>query len=197
MKTSLMGISLLLGTLAFSGASFSETHQHKHSMTKGAKHDPHFLDMMIEHHKDGIKMTEMAQKKAESKEIKELAQKIASDQKKELNQMQQWREKYSSASQSDEMVPKMDMSELQNAEGKEFDKKFAEMMAKHHEDGIKMSQEAIPMLENKQIKQFAQNSVKNQTREVKQLHSLHSSIEKKTSTGTGSEEKEEILETEE
>ena len=142
------GVSLLLGAIAFAPGVFSQTTTtHNHAMEKGASHDPHFLDMMTEHHKDGIKMAEMASEKAESKEIKAMAQKIAKDQKKELKQMQEWRQqKYSSAPKTEQMPPKMDMSKLENSKGAEFDKNFAMMMTKHHEEGIKMAQEALPML---------------------------------------------------
>lgn len=184
-----LGVSLLLGALVISPIALSQTSNHSHTMEKGASHDPHFLDMMSEHHKDGIKMAEMAADKAQNKEIKAMAQKIAKDQKKELKQMQEWRQqKYSSAPKSEQMPSKMDMTKLENAKGSEFDKNFVMMMAKHHEEGIKMAEEAIPMLENGQIKQFAQNATKNQTKEMKQLHNLHSSLDKNTSKGTGSSE---------
>lgn len=180
-------LSLVLGVLSLSPVASSQpSSQHNHSMEKGASHDPHFLDMMSQHHKEGIKMAEMAATKAESKDIKAMAEKIAKDQKEELKQMQEWRQKkFSSAPKSEQKPSKMDLSKLENAKGAEFDKTFAMMMAKHHEDGIKMAQEAIPMLKDNQVKQFAQNATKNQTREMKKLHSLHSSLEKKSSTGTG------------
>lgn len=189
MKNSAL-IGLALTGLIFSGTAFTESTQKKMDqaamMEKSSGHDPHFLDMMSEHHKDGIKMAEMASQKAESKEIKTMANKILKDQKKELKQMQEWRQdKFASVPKSQEMPSKMDMSKLETSKGAEFDKNFAMMMASHHEDGIKMAQEAIPMLKNSQIKQFAQNSTKNQTKEMHQLHEMHSSLEKKTSTGTG------------
>lgn len=179
--------SLIIGALTLSSAAFPQMKEmHKHSMEKGPEHDPHFLDMMTTHHKDGIKMAQLATERAESKEVKSMAQKILRDQKNELKQMQEWRQgKYSSAPKSKQITPKVDMSQLEEAKGADFDKNFAKMMAKHHEEGIKIAEEAIPMLENNQIKQFAQNTTKNQTIEMKQLKDLFSSLQKKTSTGTG------------
>lgn len=188
MKNSAL-LGLALTGMIFSGTAFTESTQKKMdhaAMMKTTGHDPHFLDMMIEHHKDGIKMAEMATQKAQGQEIKTMANKILKDQKKELKQMQEWRqEKFASIPKSEDMMPKMDMNKLENSKGAEFDKNFVMMMASHHEDGIKMAEEAIPMLKNNQIKQFAQNASKNQTKEMNQLHEMHSSLEKKTSTGTG------------
>lgn len=168
----------------------ADTNKMKHdhaAMEQSTGHDPHFLDMMSEHHKDGIKMAEMAVEKAESKEIKSVASKIAKDQRKELQQMQEWRKKqFSSVPKTDEKPPKMDMSKLEESKGKEFDKQFAMMMAKHHEDGIKMAEEAIPSLKNDQIKKFAQIATKNQSKEKDLLHKLHTGLDQKSSTGTGS-----------
>jgi uncharacterized protein (DUF305 family) len=190
-----LGISLLVGAFSISGSALAEMTYKKSvhkTMDQGTAHDPHFLDQMTEHHKDGIKMADMALQKAQSKEIKAMADKMAKDHKRELKQMQDWRKKnYSSIEEAKVMPSKMDMSKLENSEGDEFDKKFAGMMARHHEDGIKMAQEAMPMLQNKQIKQFAENMTKNQTMEMKQLQKLQSSLETKTSTGTGTSEESE------
>lgn len=185
-----IAITMMLGALTLAPAAFAQTSSQTSTMQEqSAAHDPKYLDMMTEHHKGGIKMAEMASKKAESKEVKNMAEKLVKDQKKELKQMQEWREqKFASAPKSEQMPPKMDMSKLENSTGKEFDTNFAMMMAQHHEEGIKMTEEAIPKLQNNQIKEFAQSTTKNQTKEMKELHNLHSSLEKNTSKGTGSQE---------
>lgn len=183
--------TFVISSLAIATVSFSETYKHPHNAAseQSTGHDPHFLDMMSAHHQDGIKMAEMAADKAETREIKAVANKIVKDQKKELKQMQEWRkDQFSSIPKSEEMPPKMDMSKLEDAEGKEFDKTFAHLMAKHHEDGIKMAKEAIPSLKNQQVREFAQTATKNQTKEMQLLHNLHTSLDKKTSEGTGSSE---------
>lgn len=50
-----------------------------------------FLDVMITHHQGAVQMATDAQSKSERPEVKELAAKITADQKKEIEQMKQWR----------------------------------------------------------------------------------------------------------
>lgn len=72
-------------------ASMSMDMSHLQSMT-GRQLDMMFIDMMIPHHEGAIVMAQDALQKAEHQEIKELAQKIIDDQRKEIAQLKQWKE---------------------------------------------------------------------------------------------------------
>jgi uncharacterized protein (DUF305 family) len=61
----------------------------------GKELDLMFIDMMIPHHQGAIEMARDAVAKAEHPEIKDLAQKVISAQQKEIEQMQQWKSKWS------------------------------------------------------------------------------------------------------
>ncbi|MES2642484.1 MAG: DUF305 domain-containing protein [Myxococcota bacterium] len=50
-----------------------------------------FIDAMIPHHQDALRMAEDVRAKTERPEIKELADRITAAQKKEIDQMQEWR----------------------------------------------------------------------------------------------------------
>lgn len=50
-----------------------------------------FLDAMIPHHEGAVEMATDVQTKSEKAEVKELAAKMVADQKKEIEQMKQWR----------------------------------------------------------------------------------------------------------
>ncbi len=187
---SLYASAVLAAVLSFStGVSAKdETHKHgnmdhsKMGHTQGQMDDAQFLDKFTQHHKDGIKMAEMAVDKAQNPDLKKMAEKMLKDQTKEIDQMQKWRkDQYASVQETDASVPKMDMSPLEKAEGNEFDRQFASMMAKHHEDGIAMAKEAAPKIENKQVKKFAQTAAKNQTKEKQML----SKYAKAASTASG------------
>jgi uncharacterized protein (DUF305 family) len=56
--------------------------------------DEAFIDAMIPHHQSAIEMAEVASKKSEYPEIKELAENIISAQKQEIEQMKQWRKEW-------------------------------------------------------------------------------------------------------
>jgi uncharacterized protein (DUF305 family) len=59
--------------------------------------DEAFIDAMIPHHQSAIEMAQVASKKSEIPEIKELAGNIVSAQKREIEQMKQWRKQWYSS----------------------------------------------------------------------------------------------------
>ena len=71
-------------------SSMSMNMSHVQSMS-GHALDMMFIDMMIPHHEGGLAMGQDALAKAEHPEIKELAQKMIEKQKKEIDQMKQWK----------------------------------------------------------------------------------------------------------
>lgn len=152
----------------------------------GSQVDAHFLDRFVKHHQDGIEMAKLAQARAQTPEIKSMAEKILKDQPKEIAQMQKWRTRhFNSVGKATDMPPEMQMARLRTASGSEFDLVFAGMMKKHHEDGIKMIEDVEGDLKNPEVKQFAEQAKKNQSKERDQLAQLQSSL-KGTLSGTTS-----------
>jgi uncharacterized protein (DUF305 family) len=56
--------------------------------------DRAFIDAMIPHHQSAIYMAQLAHEKSEIPEIKDLAENIVSAQKREIEQMKQWRKQW-------------------------------------------------------------------------------------------------------
>lgn len=61
---------------------------------KGDAFDAMFIDMMIPHHEGAITMARDALKKAQHKEIKDMARNIIDAQKKEIDQMTKWKKEW-------------------------------------------------------------------------------------------------------
>jgi uncharacterized protein (DUF305 family) len=59
--------------------------------TEDTSYDARFIDMMIPHHRGAIMMAESAIGKAAHPELRQFAEKIAADQKREIEEMQGWR----------------------------------------------------------------------------------------------------------
>lgn len=157
---------LLTLFLLISSVSYSATNEGEKSF------DAKFLDKMTQHHKDGIEMAKMAQNKTSNKMVQEMSEKMIKDQQQEIQQMQKWRnDLYSNVPRSSDRPAKMNMSELKNAKGEEFDKKFLSMMSKHHESGIKMFEEAQEKAVNPRVKEFATKASQKQAQE--QDHMKH------------------------
>lgn len=145
----------------------------------GAKATPPdivFLDQFSEHHTEAIKMAEMAVSKASDPQVKQMAEKMASDQKKEIAQMKKWRKEIdASAPRGMLEMPKMDMSGLREKSGREFDVTFLDMMSRHHSQGVEMAKAAVDKVSNLQVKAFAQAAADNQDRERKHLEQMRNS----------------------
>jgi uncharacterized protein (DUF305 family) len=66
-------------------------------LSKREPFDEAFIDAMIPHHRSAIQMAQVAYKKSKIPEIKELAENIMSAQKREIEQMKQWRKQWYSS----------------------------------------------------------------------------------------------------
>jgi uncharacterized protein (DUF305 family) len=161
------------------------------SMMSGMKSDPdaasqpydlQFIDTMTHHHEGAVRMSEMALMKSQNDELKKFAQKIIDDQKKEIAQMKQWRDKWYPGKppaknmempgmmDSMKMMTSEDMKKMEAASGKDFDLHFLEMMTPHHEGAVKMSQEALTKAEHPEIKTLAGKIIKAQEAEIKMMN---------------------------
>jgi uncharacterized protein (DUF305 family) len=63
-------------------------------LSKREPFDEAFIDAMIPHHQSAIQMAQVASKQSKIPEIKELAGTIVSAQKREIEQMKQWRKEW-------------------------------------------------------------------------------------------------------
>ena len=146
-----------------------------------APFDLQFIDTMSRHHQGAIEMAEMALKKSENAELKKFAQKIIDDQKKEITQMKDWRDKWFAgqpAAKNMEMPGMSDsmkmtgdgMKKMEAATGKEFDVQFLDMMMPHHAGAVAMAKEALQKSEKAEIKTLANSITKAQEAEIKQMN---------------------------
>ena len=144
-------------------------------------YDLQFIDTMTHHHQGAVEMAEMALKKTTNAELKTFAQKIIDDQKKEIAQMKDWREKWYAGKppamnmempgMSDSMKMMMDdgMKKMEAASGKDFDLMFLDMMTPHHQGATTMAKEALTKAEHPEIKTLANQIIKAQEAEIKQM----------------------------
>ena len=126
-------------------------------------------------------MAKMALTKSNNAELKTFAQKIIDDQNKEIAQMKDWREKwYAGKPQAMNMeMPGMGdgmkmmmgdgMKKMEAMSGKDFDIHFLDMMTPHHQGAITMAREALRKAEHPEIKTLANNIIKAQEAEIKQM----------------------------
>jgi uncharacterized protein (DUF305 family) len=143
--------------------------------------DRHFIEQMIPHHVDAVEMSELALGRAQSEEVKELAQNIITSQSTEINQMKTWYRQwfgseYTEAEDDFRMGPglmrgrmgmmggNIDFEALQSAE--DFDSAFAKEMIPHHQMAIMMATMLERSTNRPEMKQLASDIIKTQTSEI-------------------------------
>ena len=81
--------------LEMPGMAMSDMTAREKELANTSDADVMFLDMMTPHHEGAIKMAEEALKKAEHREIKQLAEGIIRAQRAEIEQMNSWKKEWS------------------------------------------------------------------------------------------------------
>ncbi|GGK34124.1 hypothetical protein GCM10008955_30260 [Deinococcus malanensis] len=75
-------------------------------------------------------------------------------------------------SSSSGMNMKMDMSGLEKLKGKAFDRAFLSMMIPHHQMAADMSRAVLPKTKDATVKRWANEIIKAQNMEIKQMNTL-------------------------
>ncbi|MGW1428726.1 DUF305 domain-containing protein [Streptomyces sp. NPDC002431] len=152
--------------------------------------DVEFAQQMIPHHQQAIEMARLADGRAADAEIKKLASAIEDAQDPEINTMKGWLTSWGKplpdASMGD--MPGMDhgsdgagmpgmmsdkeMDGLEAARGKDFDRKFAQLMIGHHEGAVTMAEKEQKDGRNADAKKLAEAVVTAQTAEIEQMNKI-------------------------
>lgn len=145
--------------------------------------DVAFATNMIPHHKQALEMAELAETRAKSQKVKDLAAQIKNAQGPEIETMTGWLtawgqpipEDMSGMDMSGSMPGMMTMDEMQdleNASGAEFDQMFLTMMIKHHQGAIAMAKTEQTDGTNEAAIQLAEKIEEAQTSEIATIKDL-------------------------
>lgn len=150
-----------------------------------ANFDLRFIDAMIPHHQGAVEMANVAQVKSKRPEIKKLADNIIKSQNQEITQMKQWRQAWypkmgdkpmaynsqmghTMEMSSDQMKGMMMSQDLGTADA-EFDLRFINAMIPHHEGAVTMAKDVLNKSKRPEVKKLAQEIVKAQEIEIRQM----------------------------
>lgn len=112
-----------------------------------------FVNGMVPHHGQALRMAEVAMERAEDDRVVRLADRIRAGQGPEIGVMQAWLEAQGLPAADQEaghdahesmrgMATPEQMFALEAAEGREFDRMFLQMMIEHHEGALEMAETA-------------------------------------------------------
>ncbi|MFN6962196.1 MAG: DUF305 domain-containing protein [Pyrinomonadaceae bacterium] len=144
-------------------------------------YDLQFIDSMIHHHDGAIEMANMVIGKTRRQELKQFAQKIIDDQKKEIEQMRRWRDEWFAGKPSAlnmelpgmaggmAMMTSSHIRDMDSMEPDHFDIHFLNMMTQHHEGAVEMSKDALKKASRPEIKKLADDIIRAQTGEIEMM----------------------------
>ncbi|MEV7733907.1 DUF305 domain-containing protein [Streptomyces sp. NPDC088921] len=150
--------------------------------------DVSFAQGMIPHHQQAVEMAELADGRAASAQVKDLAARVEKAQGPEISTMtgwlKAWDEKvpesmpgmdHSGMAGMDGMAGMMDsadMDKLKKASGKEFDSMFLTMMVEHHKGAVEMATTEKAKGEYKDATAMAGDIVTAQNAEISEMKKL-------------------------
>ena len=170
-------------TLIVSCASDSD------NAAKFSNADRMFADMMIPHHEQAIQMSDLAIEISENPDIVALARKIKSAQAPEIEQMKSWEDNGDPSHMGHDMMEDLDeagngmmgmldegeISELERAQGVEFDRLFLKGMIAHHEGAIDMAEMVVDS-DNEEAAALGKAIIESQRAEIEEMKTLLATI---------------------
>jgi uncharacterized protein (DUF305 family) len=144
--------------------------------------DAAFLEGMIPHHQQALQMAVLAQTRAQSPEVRALAERIAAAQAPEILVMSDWLVDMGLEvpdlahghmdGDMDGMLTDDQMAALADADGAAFDELFLTGMIQHHEGAVAMAVTVLAEGEDQRVNELASDVNATQTAEIARMESL-------------------------
>ncbi|MFC7844742.1 DUF305 domain-containing protein [Streptomyces sp. NPDC057382] len=142
--------------------------------------DVSYVRMMIEHHAQALVMTELVPRRAESKDVERIAERIAAGQKPEIQAMKGWLKSYGKPLKAERhdhaampgMATEAQLKQLRAAEGRAFDRLFLTLMTTHHQGAITMATEVKGQGNNIRVEEMADEVIAQQTSEITRMRNM-------------------------
>ena len=156
--------------------------------------DVTFAQMMIPHHQQAVEMADLAPDRAESEEVKALAERIKEAQAPEIEMMTSWLEEWDQPLEGEMggmdmgeggqmdgmegmegmegMLSEDQMASLEEASGAEFDELFLTSMREHHVGAVTMAEEELRAGQSPEAIELAQTIIDTQQAEIEEIDQL-------------------------
>ncbi|NEA98028.1 DUF305 domain-containing protein [Streptomyces sp. SID13726] len=171
-----LSVSAVFALAACGGGDGAESHNSQ---------DVSFAQGMIPHHRQAVEMARLADGRASSSQVKDLAARVEKAQGPEIRTMSGWLKTWgedvpSSMAGMDHsahsgmagMMDDADMGKLEKVSGKDFDSLFLTMMVEHHEGAVEMATAEKAKGEYKDATAMADSIVTTQNAEISEMRKL-------------------------
>lgn len=141
-------------------------------MDSAALDEQAFLEQMVPHHESAIEMATLAVEKSDRPEVRRLAQQIIAAQEREIADMKAWHSQWFGG----ELVAgttgshaNVDMRELEQATGADFDRAFLRLMIPHHASAIMMAESVMMGSPREEVGMLADGIIAAQAKEIGEM----------------------------
>lgn len=142
--------------------------------------DVTYVQKMIVHHQQALDMSVLAPTRAASAKLKALASRISDTQGPEIQYMRTWLQEqgqrvpdhHGAHQDMPGMATPEEMERLKAASGAEFDRLFLELMIKHHQGAIEMSEQVLVSGSHIRIEELAGDVAVTQLAEIRRMREM-------------------------
>ncbi|HVK24972.1 MAG TPA: DUF305 domain-containing protein [Actinokineospora sp.] len=143
--------------------------------------DVAFARAMIVHHAQAVDMAELVPSRSTAKAVIDLAGRVRSAQDPEISLMRDWLAEWDvpeaapshdSHAETPGMMSADEMSGLTSLKGPEFDRRWLEMMIRHHQGAVDMAEAEVEKGLDAEVKALAQKVVDAQRAEISDMQDL-------------------------
>jgi uncharacterized protein (DUF305 family) len=143
--------------------------------------DLDYVTEMVEHHQQALLMSGLTAKRAESGQLKALANRISASQGPEIATMRAWLKANSGMTDHSAhehvsmpgMATDQQLARLGAARGAAFDRLFLKLMITHHQGAVTMATGVLSAGNNVQVEEWATELIAQQTSEIGRMRGLH------------------------
>jgi uncharacterized protein (DUF305 family) len=141
-----------------------------------------FLEAMVPHHEAAIAMADVAERRAQSSEIRRLASDIGATQRPEIAEMRSIHERLfgSPLAPNEAAHEKLGLTAEEAgvdhedaaatlARAKPFDRAFVDEMVPHHQGAIAMAEVLLPATDDAELRHLAEGIIATQEREIREM----------------------------
>ncbi|GLY48821.1 DUF305 domain-containing protein [Lentzea sp. NBRC 102530] len=142
--------------------------------------DVEFAQGMVPHHEQALQMSGMVTTRTENSHVIDLAKRIADAQRPEIERMNGWLRTWNAPVKASSRTSHghsedhgmVDLGNLADLDGTEFDRQWLSLMIQHHRGAVDMARKHLDAGTDPETRKLAQDVVSHQEKEIAEMESL-------------------------
>lgn len=145
-------------------------------IASGGEFEKLFLQLMIAHHEEGVRMAELVHRRANHAELHTFVSKMTASQQRDIREMTEWLKQWHAAAPNPSVMPqestekmRTDVKKLEMEDGLDFDLAFLTKMIRHHQGAVRMFALVPEKSKRPELVGFAEHAAVAQRKEIDEM----------------------------